>query len=365
MARIFDVIEYPDPMRNELVHRFPEDGPGNFHIGSQVIVREGQVAVFFRDGRALDSFAPGRTTITTANIPLLTDALGKLFDGRTPFPAEVSFVNTREFPDVKWGTPQPIIVKNPGMGLGVALLQAFGNYSFFVSNPQQFVTQVVGAQGIYSLNEIQGRFRTILLAKLADMFGELGTKGGRSVLDIIGLTEEIQGGVRAKAQEDFLALGITLKTFGIESIKPSEKSAEELRAMGMLDMATYTQLQAADAMRDAARNPSGGAGLTAGIGAGIGIGNLMGQALQGGMANTAQGGMAQQAPQQPQGGGGGGGAAAPAAAPAVMSPAEAASYLKVAESDVMQMITDGTLKSKKIGTQIRISKQALDDFLNS
>jgi excisionase family DNA binding protein len=364
MARIFDVIEYPDPMRNELVHRFPEDGPGNFHIGSQVIVREGQVAVFFRDGRALDAFAPGRTTITTANIPLLTDALGKLFDGRTPFPAEVSFVNTREFPDVKWGTPQPIIVKNPGMGLGVALLQAFGNYSFFVSSPQQFVTQVVGAQGIYSLNEIQGRFRTILLAKLADMFGELGTKGGRSVLDIIGLTEEIQGGVRAKAQEDFLALGITLKTFGIESIKPSEKSAEELRAMGMLDMATYTQLQAADAMRDAARNPSGGAGLTAGIGAGIGIGNIMGQALQGGIANTAQGGMG--APQQPQPqAGGGGGAAAAAATPAVMSPAEAAGYLKVAESDVMQMINDGTLKSKKIGTQIRISKQALDDFLNS
>jgi excisionase family DNA binding protein len=109
-------------------------------------------------------------------------------------------------------------------------------------------------------------------------------------------------------------------------------------------------------MRDAARNPSGGAGLTAGIGAGIGIGNLMGQALQGGMANTMQGGQQQQ-PQQPQGGGG--------AAPAVMSPAEAANYLKVAESDVMSMITDGTLKSKKIGTQIRISKQALDDFLNS
>ena len=359
MARIFDVIEYPDVMRNELVHRFPEDGPGNFRIGSQVIVREGQVAVFFRDGRALDSFAPGRQTITTANVPLLTDMLGKLFDGRTPFPAEVAFVNTREFPDVKWGTPQPIIVKNPGMGLGVALLQAFGNYSFYVSNPQQFVVQVVGAQGVYGLNEIQGRFRTILLARLADMFGELGTKGGRSVLDIIGLTEEIQGGVRAKAQEEFLALGITLKTFGIESIKPSEKSAEELRAMGMLDMATYTQLQAADAMRDAARNPSGGAGLTAGIGAGIGIGNLMGQALQGGMTNTAQGGMGS-APQQQQQGGGGGGAA-----PAVMSPTEAANYLKVAESDVMSMITDGSLKSKKIGTQIRISKQALDDFLNS
>jgi excisionase family DNA binding protein len=179
------------------------------------------------------------------------------------------------------------------------------------------------------------------------------------VLDIIALTEEVQGGVRAKAQEDFKAIGVTLKTFGIESIKPSEKSAEELRAMGMLDMATYTQLQAADAMRDAARNPSGGAGLTAGIGAGIGIGNIMGQALQGGMANTLQGGAAQ--PQQV-------GAATPAAAaaaPAVMSPADAARYLQVSEEDINQMVTDGTIKSKKIGSQVRISKQALDDFLNS
>lgn len=359
MARVFDVVEYPDAMRNELVHRFPESGPGTFRIGSQVIVREGQVAVFFREGRALDSFAPGRHTITTANVPVLIDLLGKLFDGRTPFPAEVYFVNTRDFPDVKWGTPQPIIVRNPGVGLGVALLQAFGNYSFAISNPQQFVSQIVGAQGIYSLAEIQGRFRTMLLAKLADMLGELGTKGGRSVLDIIALTEEIQGGVRAKAQEDFKAIGVTLKTFGIESIKPSEKSAEELRAMGMLDMATYTQLQAADAMRDAARNPSGGAGLTAGIGAGIGIGNIMNQALQGGMMNPAQGG----APQPPQGGPAA--PAAPAAAPAVMSPADAAAYLQVTEADVTQMIADGTIKSKKIGSQIRISKQALDDFLNS
>jgi len=249
---------------------------------------------------------------------------------------------------MKWGTPQPIIVKNPGVGLGIALLQAFGNYSFFVSNPQQFVVQVVGAQGVYTVKDIEGRFRTILLSKLQDLLGELGTKGGKSVLDIIGLVEEISGGVRAKAQDDFKALGVTLKSFGVESIKPSDKSAEELRAMGMLDMATYTQLQAADAMRDAANNPSGGAGLTAGIGAGMGIGNLMSQALAGGMQNT-----------QP---GGGGGAAA---APDIMSPADAATYLKVAESDITQMINDGTLKAKKIGAQYRISKSALDDFLKS
>lgn len=355
MARIFDLIEYPDEMRNELVHRFPESGPGNFRIGSQLIVRESQAAVFFRDGRALDTFAAGRHTITTANVPFLIDYIGKLFNEKSPFPAEMYFVSIKEFPDMKWGTPQPIVVKNPGVGLGIALLQAFGSYSFFVSNPQQFVAQVVGAQGVYTLNDIQGRLRAMLISKLADLLGELGTKGGKSVLDIIGLTEEVGAGVRAKAQEDFKGLGVTLKTVYIESIKPSEKSAEELRAMGLLDMATYTQLQAADAMRDAARNPSGGAGLTAGIGAGIGIGNIMGQALQGGMMNTMQGG-----PQQPQGG-----APAAAAAPDIMSPAEAANYLKVAEADIMQMVTDGSLKAKKIGSQFRISKSVLDDFLKS
>ena len=143
MARIFDVIEYPNEMAEEIVHRFPEEGIGDFRIGSQVIVRESQRAVFFRDGNALDVFGPGRHTITTANIPLLINWIGKLFNDRTPFPAEVFFVSMKEFANRKWGTPQPIIVRNPGMGLGVALLQGFGTYSFQVKDPQQFVTQIV------------------------------------------------------------------------------------------------------------------------------------------------------------------------------------------------------------------------------
>ncbi len=279
MARIFDVIEYPNEMKDEIVHRFPEAGIGDFRIGSQVIVRESQSAVFFRDGNALDVFGPGRHTIATANIPLLIDWIGKAFNDRTPFPAEVYFVSRREFANRKWGTPQPIIVRNPGMGLGVALLQGFGTYSFQVRDPQQFVTQIVGTRGAYESAEIEERLRTMLLSKLQDMLGETGAK--HSVPEIIGLTEEIGAGVRAKAQDDFEALGLTLKTFYVGNLKPSDKSAEELRQMGMLDMATYTQLQAADAMRDAASNPSGGAGLTAGIGAGMGIGNLMQQATSG------------------------------------------------------------------------------------
>jgi excisionase family DNA binding protein len=342
MARIFDVVEYPNAMVDEIVHRFPESGVADLRIGSQVIVRESQYAVFFRDGKALDTFPPGRHTIVTANIPLLINLIGRAFNERTPFLAETYFVSMKEFADRKWGTPQPIIVRNPGVGLGIALLQGFGSYSFQVSDPQQFVTQIVGAQGIYTITEIENRLRNMLLSKLQDLLGESTTK--RNVLDLIGLTEELGAGVRAKAQDDFAALGLMLKSFYIGNLKPSEKSAEELRAMGMLDMSVYTQLQAADALRDAAQNPTGGAGLTAGIGSGVALGQVISQAIQG---QTA-----------------GGQAAQPTAAtPAVMTPAEAAAVLKVSEEDVLAAIQSGDLKARKIGTAYRISKEALDEFL--
>ncbi len=352
MTRIIDLIEYPNEMRDEIVHRFPEVGQGSYRIGSQLVVRESQTAVFFRDGNALDVFGPGRHTITTYNIPLLVDLIGKLFNERTPFPAEVYFVSMREFADRKWGTPQPIIVRNPNMGLGVALLQGFGTYSFQVKDPQQLVTQLVGQQGVYRTADIETRLRSMLLSKLQDLLGETAAK--HSVPELIGLTEELGAGVRAKAQDDFLALGLTLKAFYIENLKPSTKSAEELRAMGMLDMQTYTQLQAADALRDAAQNPSGGAGLTAGIGAGMGIGNVLGGALQGmtGQQGGAASGAAPSTPSAPPGG-----------FPAVMTPAEAAQYLRVSEEDVIAAITSGELKAKKIGNAYRISKEALDAFL--
>jgi excisionase family DNA binding protein len=343
MARIFDVVEYPNEMRDEIVHRIPDTGAGDFRIGSQVIVREAQSAVFFRDGKALDTFKAGRHTITTANIPVLIDWIGKAFNERSPFTAEVYFVSMREFADQKWGTPQPIIVRNPGMGLGVALLQGYGTFGFQVSDPQQFVTQIVGTTGTYRTADIQSRLRSMLLSKLQDLLGE--TTSAKSVPELIALVEEIGVGVRAKAQDDFKALGLTLKAFYIESLKPSEKSAEELRAMGMLDVATYTQLQAADAMREAAQNPSGGAGLTAGIGAGLGIGNVLSDSLQKGMQSGKPG-------------------AAPGV-PDVMTPGDAAAYLKVSEEDVVAAINAKQLKAKKIGNSFRISREALDEYLKS
>jgi excisionase family DNA binding protein len=357
MARIFDVIEYRNEMVDEIVHRFPDDSSiGDYRIGSNVIVRDGQTAVFFRDGLALDVFGPGRHVLATANIPKLIDFIGKAFNDRTPFPAEVYFVSMKEFANKKWGTPQPIIVRNPGMGLGVALLQGFGTYSFQVSDPQLFVTNIVGKQAKFHTSEIEERLRTILLSKFQDLLGETGAK--KSVVELIGLTEELGAGVRAKAQDDFAALGLTLKTFYIGNLKPSEKSAQELRDMGMLDMNVYTQLQAADAMRDAASNPSGGAGLTAGIGAGMGIGNIMNQALAGGMANQAQQPTAQAAAS-----GAAAGAAAGGGMPEVMTPSEAAAILRVSEEDVIAAIEAGDLKARKLGSAYRISKTALEEFL--
>ena len=344
MARIFDVIEYPNEMKDEIVHRFPETGIGDYRIGSQVIVRESQAAVFFRDGNALDVFKAGRHTIATANIPKLIDFIGKAFNDRTPFPADVYFVAMKEFANMKWGTAQPIIIQTPGVGLGWFFLQGFGTFSFQVKDPQQFVTQIVGTTGTYRTSEIEERLKTMLVSKLGDVLGEtpnLGTK-------LSGMIEELGAAVRAKTKDDFDALGLTLKTFYIGSLKPTQKSAQELRDAGYLDVATYSQLQAADAMREAANNQSGGAGLTAGIGAGMGIGNLMGQALQGGMQNT---------------GGAAGGAGAKM--PDIMTPAEAAQFMKVTEDDIMAAINDGSLKAKKVGKAFRISKDNLDAFMNS
>jgi len=348
MARIFDVVEYPSEMTDEIVHRFPETGVADLRFGSQVIVRESQRVVFFRDGQALDVLGAGRHTISTANVPLLTNLIGKAFGDRTPFTAEVYYVSMREFADRKWGTPQPIFVRNPGMGLGLALLQGFGSYSFQVRDPQQFVTQIVGAQGVYRTADIENRMRSMLLSKLQDILGETAAK--QSVAELIGLTEELGAGVRAKAQDDFSAIGLTLKSFYIANLKPSEKSADELRAMGVLDMDTYTRLQAADAMRDAAQNPSGGAGLTAGIGAGLGIGNVLTNSLQG--ANQPAGAAASSAT-TPKGVG----------LPDVMTPSEAAAILKVSEEDVVAAINAGDLKARKIGNAFRISKDALEAFL--
>ena len=277
MARIFDIVQFVDEASTEMVHRIPERGSGDFRIGSQVIVRDSQAAVFFRDGRALDTFGPGPHTITTANIPYLVDVIGKAFSGETPFKAEVYFVSLREFTDLKWGTPTPITIKDPV--LGMARVQARGSYALQITDPQLFVNKIVGTQGIYRTADIQGFFRSMILTKLTDLIGEMG----KSVIELAGMAEEMTMGARAKSAEEFAARGVTLTSIYVEYVGPTEETAkaiDERASMGALgDMNAYMQFQAARAMRDAAQQPGGGAGTGVGLGAGVGMGAAMGQML--------------------------------------------------------------------------------------
>jgi membrane protease subunit (stomatin/prohibitin family) len=286
MARVFDIVEFMDESGSEMVHRVPERGSGDFRIGSQVIVRESQAAVFFRDGHALDTFGPGRHTITTANIPLLTNLIGKAFSGETPFKAEVYFVSLREFTDLKWGTPTPITIKDSE--LGMARVQARGAYGVQIVDPQVFVNKIVGTQGLYRTANIKDFFRSMIITKLADLVGEMG----KSVLEIAAKTEEMVAAIRAKAAEEFAARGVTLTSVYAEYIGPTEETAkaiDERASMGAIgDMQAYLQFQAARGMRDAAQQPGGTAGAGVGLGAGVGMGAAMAQMLSQSMQQPAR-----------------------------------------------------------------------------
>lgn len=276
MARIFDIIEYVDEGRQEIVNRVPERGSGDFRIGSQLIVRESQAAVFYRDGKALDTFGPGRHTLTTANIPYLVDLIGKAFSSQTPFKAEVYFVTLRELTDMKWGTPNPITIPDPI--LGMARVTSYGTYAMQVADPQLFVAKIVGTQGLFNTRDIEGFFRSIILTKMTDLIGEMK----KSVIQMAAFVEELAAGVRAKAAEEFASRGVALTSFYIESIAPTEETAKAIDArasMGAIgDMGAYMQYQAAQALRETAQKPGGGTAATGvELGAGLGLGAAMAQ----------------------------------------------------------------------------------------
>jgi excisionase family DNA binding protein len=348
MARIIDVIEVPNQQPDEIVRRLPEYGAGDFRFGSQVIVREYQQTVFFRDGKAYDTFGPGRHTITTANAPLLTDLIKKVTDGRTPFTAEVYFVSMREFLDLKWGTAEPIPLRDADLGL--VRLRAFGTFSMQMDDPALFVNKIVGAQGLYETPQITRFLRGIIIARMTDLLGELG----KGLFDLPALYDEIGAGARAKAQDDFANVGIQLRTLYVNSISPTEETAraiDERASMGAIgDMQKYMQFQMARGVRDAAQAEGGSmASAGVGLGAGVGMGSAMAQ-MMGQMAGAGS------APA---------GAAVAAVTPEIMTLSEAALYMRVGEEDVLEVIKAGELKAKKIGSSYRISKKAVDEFLSS
>ena len=322
-GQFIDIIEWLDDSRDTIVWRYPR-GDNEIKNGAKLIVRESQSAVFVSEGRVADSFQPGTYELTTANLPILSDLKGWKYGFESPFKAEVYFVNMRQFTDLKWGTQNPIMVRDPEFGM--VRLRAFGGYAMRVTDPALLLRELVGTDPQFRTEEVSEYLRQMIVARLSKALATAGV----SMLDLTARQNEIGNSVAAVLSEDLGLVGITIPAFYIEniSVPPEVEAAMDKRtSMGVLgDLDRYTKMQAADAMEAAANNPGGGMGASMGMGMGMGMGQAAAEAMRAGSGQ--QGGTGQQgAPQAQQG--------APAGPPPL--PAQEQWYAGVAGAQVGPM----------------------------
>lgn len=277
-SQFIEIIQWLDESDDSLVYRFPVYNQ-EIKMGAQLTVRENQAALFVNEGKAADLFGPGRYELSTQNIPILTTLRGWKYGFQSPFKAEVYFFNTRTFTDLKWGTTNPVMMRDADFGM--IRIRAFGTYAMKIADPKVFFNTIVGTQGLTTTDEITGQLRSIVLSKLSDAIAESKIPA----LDIAAKYDELSAFGKQKLGPEFGSFGLDLTKFFIENVslpEEVEQAIDQRTKLGVLGdrMGQFTQLQAAEAIKIAAANPSGGlAGAGAGIGAGMAIGGVMGQAF--------------------------------------------------------------------------------------
>src|SRR4026209_1743533 len=285
-SQFIEVIEWLDDSTNTLVYRFPVKDQ-EIKNGAQLIVRESQAAVFVHEGQIADVFGPGRFTIEGGNTPILSKIGAWKHGFNSPIKSEVYFVNTKQFTDLKWGTSNPVMMRDADFGM--VRLRAFGIYSMRVADPQAFIKEIAGTNARFLTEDIEGQLKRTLVSGFIDALGESKI----AALDLASNYDEIGKFTRTKLNDEFKTFGLELTKFVIENISlPQEVEAamDKRTSMGVIgDVGRYAQFQAADAMRDAAQNPGGGAGTGGGLGAGFALGNAMAGAMSNAMNQPNQG----------------------------------------------------------------------------
>ena len=286
LNQFIEVIEWLDNSGDTMLYRFPVVGQ-EIKNGAQLIVRESQAAVFVFEGQVADVFTPGKYDIDGGNTPILSKLGAWKYGFNSPMKSEVYFVNTKQFTDMKWGTSNPVMLRDADFG--IVRLRAFGAYSLRIADPAEFIKEIAGTNAQFQTEDIDGQLKRAIVTEFSDAIGELKI----AALDLAAQYKEIGDQIRGKINEDFKGYGLEVTKFYVEnvSLPPEVEAAMDKRAsMGALgDAQTYMQFQAADALRDAAQNEGGGAGLGAGLGAGFAVGGQMANIFSG----QAGGGQAQ------------------------------------------------------------------------
>ncbi|HKW01467.1 MAG TPA: SPFH and helix-turn-helix domain-containing protein [Vicinamibacterales bacterium] len=344
-SQFIDIIEWTDDSRDTLSFRFPDEDK-EIKRGAQLIVRESQMVQFVYLGEFGDTFGPGKHSLTTDNIPILTRIKSWKYGFESPFKADVYFLVTRLFTGNKWGTSNPVMVRD--QDFGIVRLRAFGTYDFKIVDPQKFLKEVAGTDNHFRLDE----FADVMRSRIVSVFSEALASAKVPVLDVATRYSELGNAllplINPAIKEKY---GLEMPTFVLEnvSVPPEVEQAIDKRssmaAIGNLN--DYVKYQMAQGFE------KGGPGV-GGVGAEMAVGMAMAQQ----MMNQPGGITAQATPSA------GGPPATPGAGiPETLGPADAAKLLGVSEADVVASLEAGDLKGKKIGTQWRVTKGAIAEFL--